>query len=85
MIPLTQQLLALASAYCEATDVKIGTLSFRIFNDSKIFARISNGNDITTGRFEKAIRWFSENWPENAVWPETVARPTHAKSDEAAA
>ncbi|HWK65368.1 MAG TPA: hypothetical protein VNS34_10530 [Rhizobiaceae bacterium] len=68
-------LLGLADAFIAATSVKEVTLSHRVFGDSKKLTAIRNGADITVGRFNAAIAWFSANWPEDADWPANVARP----------
>lgn len=61
-----------------ATDLKEVTLSHRVFGDSKKLAAIRAGADITVGRFNASLRWFDENWPDGAVWPKAVSRPTPA-------
>jgi len=69
-------LLTLADAFIAATSIKEVTLSHRVFGDSKKLAAIRGGADITLGRFNAALEWFSANWPEGAEWPEGIARPT---------
>ena len=71
-----QQLLSLADAYRSATDIRDNTLSWRVFGDTKKLTAIREGADIQVGRYEKAIAWFSANWPEGAVWPADIARPS---------
>lgn len=68
-------LLALADAFKKADPVSDTTLSFRMFKDSKKLAALRSGSDITTGRFNDAVQWFSDNWPDDAVWPSEVSRP----------
>ena len=89
MLSLKNQLLRVAQVYAEAMGTKgrdglpsLSGISTRIFGDGKTFARIASGGDLTTGSFERAMRWFSEHWPEGAVWPDHVERP--AASTEAA-
>lgn len=66
----------LADAFIAAIpDLKEVTLSHRVFGDSKKLAAIRDGADITVSRFNAAVMWFSENWPEDAEWPEGVAKP----------
>ncbi|WP_318893425.1 hypothetical protein U8C37_11505 [Sinorhizobium medicae] len=36
---------------------------------------IATGGDLATGTFERAMLWFSENWPKGAEWPAGVPRP----------
>lgn len=68
-------LLSVADAFQKASPVSDTTLSFRVFKDSKKLGALRAGSDITTGRFNDAMAWFSENWPEQGVWPETIPRP----------
>ena len=83
MMSLKEQLIHVAQLYAEAVGTKgrdgqpsLAGISTRIFGDGKTFSRIGAGGDVTTGSFERAMRWFSDNWPEGAVWPEHVERPS---------
>lgn len=79
-LPMTQQILAVAAAYCEATGLSTSRVSTIVFNDGKKLALIENGADLSTGKFESAMGWFSSNWPEEAVWPAGIVRPFIAAS-----
>lgn len=68
-------LLALADEYLRVDPVEDKTLSSRVFADSKKLASLRSTGDITTTRFNAAVQWFSDNWPEGAVWPKGIARP----------
>ena len=73
---LTDQLLAVARAYCQARSLSLARVSTLVFNEGKKLEAIaSKGADLATGRFETAMSWFSDNWPDGAVWPEAVERP----------
>lgn len=74
--PLREQLLLVASAFCEARGyTSLKRVSTLVFNDGKALDRIASGRDLVTGSFEKAMVWFSTHWPEDAAWPSGVARP----------
>lgn len=75
--PITQ-LLELSDAYCAATQRTRVAVSKRVFNDGKILDRLQAGADLTISRHQKALRWFSENWPSGVDWPEGIDRPTSA-------
>ncbi|RUV08003.1 hypothetical protein EOA79_02465 [Mesorhizobium sp. M1A.F.Ca.IN.020.03.2.1] len=80
-----KHLLAIVDAYRAATGVEDTTVSHRVFDDSKKIDAMRRGGDITLGRFNSAVLWFSENWPEGAEWPLAIARPaTTAPQNEAA-
>ena len=78
-------LLQVVDAYAEALGIPDTTISSRVFDDGKKIAALRDGKEITMGRYAKALRWFSENWPENSEWPDAVDRPlTHEQSENAA-
>lgn len=68
-------LLSVADAYKRALKLEDVTVSARVFSDSKKLGALRRGSDITVGRFNAALHWFSENWPEKARWPSHVSRP----------
>lgn len=77
------ELLTLAEQYRLATGAEEKTVSSRVFSDSKKLTALRDGADITTGRFNAAIRWFDANWPTDAKWPDSVARPVNAERFDA--
>lgn len=68
-------LLALADEFQRVSPTEDKTLSFRVFGDSKKLSALRGEADITTGRFNGAVQWFSDHWPDDAVWPKGIARP----------
>lgn len=81
---LTHQLLFVARAYCEARRLSLARTSTLVFNEGKKLDLIASGSaDLATGRFERAMQWFSDNWPEDAKWPAEVARPAASAFKEA--
>lgn len=77
--------LLLARAYREATGLKTTALSWRLFGDSKKLGAIENGADIQVTRYERALQWFSDNWPLE-TWPlEAGPRPPKTPQPEKAA
>lgn len=68
-------LLALANEFQRVSPVEDKTLSFWVFNDSKKLTGLRGTSDITTGRFNGAVQWFSDHWPDAAVWPKGIVRP----------
>lgn len=71
---LIEQLLCVARRYAEIEGVPLSTVSSRALNDGKKLGALEDGADITVGRLEDALRWFSERWPDGE-WPSEVARP----------
>jgi len=74
-MPQIADLLALADEYQRIDPVEDKTLSSRVFADSKKLAALRSDSDITVGRFNSAVQWFSDNWPDGAVWPKGIVRP----------
>lgn len=70
-----ERLLLLARAYGGAENLEPSTVSWRVFGDTKKLAALESGRDIQVKRLEAAIQWFSDHWPENADWPDSVPRP----------
>ena len=83
MLPLTEQLSTVAQAYAKATGTALATVSTKLFNGGGRLSAIIDGGDLNTRNFEKAMGWFSDNWPEALEWPSHVPRP--APSELAAA
>ena len=81
VLPLTDQLIAVANAYSAATGVSISTISTKLFNGGGRLAAIAAGGDLNTRSFESAMRWFSDNWPDDLEWPAGVARPRKSGSE----
>ena len=79
MVSPIRHLIDLATRYCAATGKTRIAVSKRVFNDGKVLDNLVDGKDITIGRFERAMRWFSDNWPDGAEWPDEVSRP-HAEA-----
>lgn len=77
------QLLSVARAYGAATGLEPSTVSWRVFGDGKKLGAIEAGADIQVRRYERAIQWFSDNWPEGTAWPEGVDRPERAAAEAA--
>lgn len=48
----------------------------RIFGKGDFFRNLMKpGGDCRTGTADKALQWFSDNWPEDLAWPKDIARP----------
>lgn len=63
-------LLSVAEAYRLDNGIcEMKTVSSRVFGDSKTLRKLSLGSDITLGRFNAAMIWFRDNWPEAAPPP----------------
>lgn len=68
-------LILLIETYARARDLSTSRVSTVALNAGHTYQSLIDGRDITVGRFERAMRWFSENWPAGTEWPEGVPRP----------
>ena len=67
------QLLAVADRYGALTGLPETTVSHRLFADTKRLGQMRNGGEITVGRFNGAMRWLAENWPDGSDLPDNLA------------
>lgn len=74
---LSDDLLTVLRAYCEARKIALPTLSTRILNDGRALSKLASGTGTLTMRnYDRCMDWLSVNWPEGVQWPEGVSRPT---------
>lgn len=73
---LMDQFRATVAAYTVGHPKAGKGLSFRLFDDSKRLNVLMTGRgDMTLSTFERAMAWFSANWPDGVEWPSDVPRP----------
>lgn len=75
MTSLVSNLLILADAFCTRRSLSRGRVSTLVFNDGKRLDRLAQGKGLQINTYERALEWFSANWPEGAEWPAGVPRP----------
>lgn len=78
------QVVALANAFADARGIGEARVSTLVFNDGKRISRVREGADIGVRSVERAVQWFSDNWPEGVDWPLEVPRPEPVSSESAA-
>ena len=71
-------LLILFECYCRRVKLSQSRVSTLVFNHGGRIARIRAGRDFTVGSYERALRWFSDHWPEGLIWPAGIERPPRA-------
>ncbi len=72
---LREQIIVVADRYAEAAGIGRKRVSTIVLNRGSKLDDIAEGGDLTTGTFEKAMEWFSKNWPAEVDWPADVPRP----------
>ena len=70
-----QKFLEIVDAFRLARDLSDGRVSTLVFNDGSKIKLLRSGRDIGVQTMERAVRWFSDNWPETAIWPDCIVRP----------
>lgn len=81
---MRDQIIAISDAYGRLTGVGRKRVSTIVLNRGSKLDGIVSGGDLNTGTFERAMQWFSDNWPERADWPVGIPRPEPVKVSEAA-
>lgn len=82
---LREKLLAASDAYCQATSLSVSRLSTIMLGGGHRLSGVAAGKDINTKTYESAMQWLSDNWPDDAGWPEGVERPAPTSADGEAA
>ncbi|MUO84017.1 hypothetical protein [Agrobacterium vitis] len=72
---LRDQLIEATSVYCSASGMSRSRLSTILLSGGMRLQQIQDGGDIGVSRFEQAIQWLSDNWPDDTPWPDGVYRP----------
>jgi hypothetical protein len=78
-------LLCCADAFMALTGIPHDkTLSYRMFGDSKRLTDLRGDGDITVSRFNNAMRWLVQHWPEGAARPAVLGRYEPPLKEDAA-
>ncbi|WP_157091517.1 hypothetical protein [Methylobacterium nodulans] len=75
----------MAGLYGSATGLKRTTVSWRLFQDTNKLDVIASGRDLYLGRYERAMQFFSDHWPDNLPWPDDIRRPPKSAAQVEAA
>jgi hypothetical protein len=77
--PMEQELIsnlsAVFAAFKTVSRLEPSTIWMRAVGDARFMRRISAGSGFTVRTYDRALNWFSDNWPCGAEWPAGVARP----------
>lgn len=69
------KILTLQSHLCEHLGRSHWAISVRIFGKGDFFRRLIDGGDCRTSTADRAMQWFSDNWPDDLAWGNIPARP----------
>lgn len=69
------QLVTLISRFAKHAGLSISTVSRHATGSGDTVARLQRGGTITLKRFDRAVRFLSDNWPDSVAWPTDFPRP----------
>jgi hypothetical protein len=81
----SEDIIKIAQIYARHKNLKLPTVSTYVFGSGDMIRRLQAGRDITIGRATRAMQWFSDNWPDDATWPDDVPRPPVTNTNRGAA
>lgn len=83
---LREELISVSDCYAAAMKIGRQRVSTIVLQRGATLQKIADGvADVTTATFERAMQWFSDNWPDDAAWPDGIARPAPSASNLEAA
>ena len=72
---LRTHLLDLGAAYCAETGYAMKTVAQKACGDFRFFDRVQNGASFTVKTYDRAVRFFWDNWPRGYEWPADIPGP----------
>lgn len=80
----SDQLVAVATAYCLAAQVPLARVSMHALGDRRLLpGLVADSLTLTLRRADRALCWFSDHWPDGAQWPASVPRPAPSAGEAA--
>ncbi|SCM73449.1 conserved hypothetical protein [uncultured Pleomorphomonas sp.] len=74
-----------SDAFSASTGYSEATICKRVFGSDRFLHRIEHsGSSFTVRTYDRAMTWFSANWPEGVAWPADVPRPAMAAAEASA-
>lgn len=83
---LRSHLLELVTLYATALKMEVSTVAQRALGDWRFFRRLDESGtaSFTVRKYDAAVAWFDERWPEGVAWPAAVKRPSASAKQDAA-
>lgn len=69
------RLVALMARFAKHTGLSISTVSRHATGSGDTVARLQRGGTMTIKRFDRAVGFLSDNWPDSVAWPADIPRP----------
>lgn len=70
-----EHLLILAELYGSNKAIALSTVSLYAAGQGRLMERLRAGCQITVGRRDRILQWFSDHWPAGLDWPQEIERP----------
>lgn len=68
-------LITLAEQFAAHVGRSEATVSNWIVAHARLFSRLRAGHGTTVKTYQRALEWFSANWPTGLPWPVEIPRP----------
>ena len=72
-------LVTLGEAYGKHNSYTLSTVSTYAAQSGSFLGRIAAGKWCHIKTYNRALQWFSDNWPADLAWPSDVPRPAPAE------
>lgn len=69
------QLITLAERFGAKRGVSEARTANLVGCDSRFFARLREGGGCRVDTLHRVVQFFSDHWPDGAMWPDCIARP----------
>lgn len=71
---LTDNLIAIATAWAEGHEIGMGEAGRRLYGRSSFFEQFRNGErTISIDRYDEMLHAMAKDWPKGTRWPRTTA------------
>jgi hypothetical protein len=79
---LLEALRDLEREYCLGASVAPTTCWQRATGSMTFLARMENGRTVMVESVDRAVAWFSDNWPVGSRWPRSIKRPAKGRDSD---
>lgn len=75
------RIILVADAFLAKRKITDQTVGMYAVRDGRSLIRVRGGGTFGVAIYDKFMRYFSDNWPDGATWPDLVPRPDHADKE----
>ena len=77
---ISEHLITLVETMSEHVGRSEATLSNKAAGNATLFERLRTGKGCTIRTAQRAVLWFSDNWPADLAWPKDIPRPSKVRN-----